>query len=128
MRVSTSEIEKKLDKKITSVIRSAQIDKKLLPQKTDFTLSQFFSNKLLLISLIREGVPYSLFHLIQLYTPFTEAEWSEYLGISVKSLQRYKKADKTFKPIQSEKIIELSEVTNSGLDVFGNMDKFKLWL
>jgi len=33
-----------------------------------------------------------------------------------------------FKSIHSEKIIEVAEVTKIGLDVFGNMDKFKLWL
>ena len=30
--------------------------------------------------------------------------------------------------IQTEKIIEMAEVTNIGLDVFGSMEKFKLWL
>ena len=35
---------------------------------------------------------------------------------------------KQFKSIQSEKIIEMAEVTNVGIDVFGDMEKFKLWL
>ncbi len=43
-------------------------------------------------------------------------------------MQLYKQSDKKFKPTQSEKIIEMAEVTNIGLDVFGDMDKFKLWL
>jgi putative toxin-antitoxin system antitoxin component (TIGR02293 family) len=44
-------------------------------------------------------------------------------------LHRYKKqSSKPFKPNQSEKIIEIAEVTNVGLDVFEDMDKFKLWL
>lgn len=35
---------------------------------------------------------------------------------------------KNFKPIHSEKIIEMAEVTNVGIIVFGDRDKFKLWL
>ena len=31
-------------------------------------------------------------------------------------------------PIHSEKIIEIAEVTKIGLDVFGNLEKLKLWL
>jgi len=35
----------------------------------------------------------------------------------------------TLNPIfQSEKIIEIVELNNIGLDVFGDMEKFKLWL
>jgi putative toxin-antitoxin system antitoxin component (TIGR02293 family) len=50
------------------------------------------------------------------------------LDISTKPLHRYKKSLKHFKPSHSEKIIEMAEVTQLGLDVFGNMDKLKLWL
>ena len=83
---------------------------------------------MLIISLIREGVPYSLFNLIQYSTPFNENDWANILEISTKSLQRYRQTSKQFKSLQSEKIIEMAEVTNIGLDVFGDMDKFKLWL
>ena len=54
--------------------------------------------------------------------------WADFLDISTKSLHRYKQTSKSFKSIQSEKIIEMSEVTKVGLDVFGEMEKFKLWL
>lgn len=44
-------------------------------------------------------------------------------------MQRYSSAfGHHFKPLQSEKIIEMDEVTKVGLDVFGDMEKFKLWL
>jgi len=68
------------------------------------------------------------FALIQNYTPFSENDWSNFLGISTKSLQRYKQSSQNFKPIQSEKIIEMAEVTTVGMDVFADVDKFKLWL
>jgi putative toxin-antitoxin system antitoxin component (TIGR02293 family) len=96
--------------------------------KKDVTYSGFISDKLLIIEAIREGIPYSLFELIQHYTPFSEHDWANFLDISTKSLQRYKQSSKQFKPNQSEKIIEMAEVTNVGLDVFGDMQKFKLWL
>jgi putative toxin-antitoxin system antitoxin component (TIGR02293 family) len=60
--------------------------------------------------------------------PYSEADWANFLDISTKSLQRYKVTSKLFKPYQSEKIIEMAEVTHVGIDVFGDMDKFKLWL
>jgi len=93
------------------------------------TYKDFLSNKMLIIGAIRAGIPYSLFNLIQAYTPFTENDWADFLDISTKSLQRYKiSAEHHFKPIHSEKIIEMAEVTQVGLEVFGDMDKFKLWL
>ncbi|MFN6064781.1 MAG: antitoxin Xre/MbcA/ParS toxin-binding domain-containing protein, partial [Bacteroidota bacterium] len=44
-------------------------------------------------------------------------------------LQRYRAfPEHHFKPIHSEKIIEIAEVTKVGLDVFGNVEKLNLWL
>ena len=61
-------------------------------------------------------------------TPFSEGDWAELLDISTKSLQRYKQDSRQFKPLQSEKIIEMAEVTNVGVETFGDLEKFKLWL
>ena len=118
----------RLDKEISTIVKNSSIDKKFLPTKKNITYSDFLSNKMLMIFIIRDGIPYSLFNLIVNYTPFTENDWSNFLDISTKSLQRYKQSSKSFKPIQSEKIIEMTEVTNVGLDVFEDMGKFKLWL
>jgi putative toxin-antitoxin system antitoxin component (TIGR02293 family) len=128
MEESEVYITRKLNKKISSIIRQSEVAKKYLPPKASLTFAEFLSNKMLVIILIREGVPYSLFSVLQDYTPYSEKDWAEFLNISTKSLQRYKQSSKNFKPLQSEKIIEMSEVTNIGLDVFGDIDKFKLWL
>jgi putative toxin-antitoxin system antitoxin component (TIGR02293 family) len=61
-------------------------------------------------------------------TPFSLNDWADYLDISRKSLIRYQNQDKAFKPIHTEKIIELAEVTKLGQEVFGNDEKFRLWL
>lgn len=117
-------IEQQLDKEITHVTWTIGVKK-----KGDATShSDFFKDKLMMIRVIREGVPYSLFNRIQDYTPFSDKDWSVFLDISTKSLLRYKQSPKNFKPIHSEKIIEMAEVTAVGLEVFGDMQKFKLWL
>lgn len=124
----TATLAQKLDRETGSMLRSIPIDKKYIPSKKKVTYMELFSDRMLLIQVIRQGVPYSFFNLIQDYTPFSEADWAELLDISTKSLQRYKQSSKQFKSIQSEKIIEMAEVTNVGLDVFGDMSKFKRWL
>jgi putative toxin-antitoxin system antitoxin component (TIGR02293 family) len=126
--MAATDITVKLDREISSIVRRSRFDKKFLSQKRNITYSDFLANKMLMILVIREGVPYSLFDLIQHHTPFTEDNWADFLDLSTKSLHRYKQTAKSFKPIQSEKIIEMAEVTQVGLDVFGDMEKFKLWL
>ena len=118
----------KLDKEITSILKRSQIDKKYLSANEHVTYADFLSNKMLMIFIIREGIPYSFFTLIQDLTPFSDLEWANFLDLSTKSLQRYKQSSKNFRPIQSEKIIEMAEVTNVGIDTFGSSAKFKLWL
>jgi putative toxin-antitoxin system antitoxin component (TIGR02293 family) len=83
---------------------------------------------MLIILIIKEGIPYSLFNLIKHYAPFSESDWASLLDISTKSLQRYKQSSKHFKPSQSEKIIEIAEVTNAGLDVFGDTENLSCGL
>lgn len=102
--------------------------KQVATVKSSLTYREFLADKMLIISLIKTGVPYSLFDLIKNITPFSEGDWAAVLGISTKSLLRHKQASKQFKPLQSEKIIEMAEVTNVGKEVFGSMEKFKLWL
>jgi putative toxin-antitoxin system antitoxin component (TIGR02293 family) len=128
MSFAKEDIRTQLDKEITSIVERYSFYKKLSTLQGNVTYSDFLTNKMLMILVIRQGVPYSFFDLIQHHTPFTEAHWADFLDISIKSLQRYKQASKTFKPIQSEKIIEMAEVTKVGLDVFGELDKFKIWL
>jgi putative toxin-antitoxin system antitoxin component (TIGR02293 family) len=128
MAATIANITTKLNKEISNIVKRVDIDNKFTTATKSITYSDFLSNKMLMIFVIREGVPYSLFNLIQDLTPFTDDNWADFLDISTKSLHRYKQTSKSFKSIQSEKIIEMAEVTNVGLDVFGDMEKFKLWL
>jgi putative toxin-antitoxin system antitoxin component (TIGR02293 family) len=122
-------IEQKLDRELTSYFRQDRDWEVHFEAVKKVTYEDFLSNKMLIIVAIREGIPYSIFDLIQHYTPFTETDWANFLDISTKSLQRYRQVSEYyFKSLHSEKIIEMAEVTKAGLDVFGDMDKLKLWL
>lgn len=75
--------------------------------------------------MIHQGIPTSLFMSIKDLAPFSDQEWSDFLDISLKSLQRYKKeSDYVFRSIHSEKLIELMEVTVLGLEVFDSAADF----
>jgi putative toxin-antitoxin system antitoxin component (TIGR02293 family) len=129
MALAHSAVTIKLNRKISSIVRLWRSQKDLsFHYDAVLTFDSFLTNKLAMIHLIRQGVPYSLFDTIQDYTPFSETDWANILDLSTKSLQRYKQSSRQFGPLQSEKIIEMAEVTNVGLDVFGDMSKFKLWL
>lgn len=93
------------------------------------SFADFFLDKMLIVQAIRKGLPYNIFDQIKSFTPFTDTDWAEYLDLSSKTLQRYRD-DKNFffKPIHSEKIFELAEVTNFGIEVFGSSEKFYNWL
>jgi putative toxin-antitoxin system antitoxin component (TIGR02293 family) len=134
VQVSLSKItiEQKLDKEIAQLLQHNLPQNMPVPVgaklRKAHSYEEFLEDKMLIVVVIRMGIPYSLFNLIQHYTPFTENDWASLLDISTKSLQRYKQASKSFGPLQSEKIIEMAEVTKIGLDVFGEMEKFRGWL
>lgn len=128
MASAINDVTTKLNKEITSIVKRSKFDYKFIKEKSTISYSNFFEDKLLMILVIREGVTYTLFNLIKHSTPFSEENWADFLNISTKSLHRYKQSAKSFKPIQSEKIIEIAEVTNVGIDVFGDLEKLKLWL
>lgn len=128
MAITEENIRQKLDKEIESFIKHSSIDRQFLPADENISYSDFLSNKMLIILMIRRGLPFSLFNLIQYFTPFSENDWANILDISTKSLQRYRQTSKQFRPLQSERIIEMAEVTKIGMDVFGEMEKFRLWL
>jgi len=117
-----------LNRALQTYAMNLEIDSPDFIHETGISFTDFLSDKLILVKLIRKGIPYSIFKLILNITPFSLNDWANYLDISVKSLIRYQQQDKTFKPGQSEKIIELAEVNNLGLEVFGNNAKFRRWL
>jgi len=117
-----------LDKEVRAIFDKIKRKHKILVDSSTVTYASLFENKMLITYLIREGVTYTMFQLIQANTPFSEKDWAEILDISLKSLTRYRQHETTFKVSQSEKIMEMAEVTDLGVDVFGDMERFKSWL
>lgn len=131
MQTEKAGLEQKINKEIRAFVKNVKMDYPLHVNhkvKNDLTYNEFLADRMLLVCSIREGIPYTLFTLIQNLAPFSDNDWATFLDMSTKSLQRYRQSAKNFKPIHSEKIIELAEVTNLGLEVFSNMEKFRLWL
>jgi putative toxin-antitoxin system antitoxin component (TIGR02293 family) len=128
MTLSTINIGKTLDREVSLLLRHAPIDKMEFQLTKDLTFDDFLSDKLLIIRAVRTGIPFPLFELIQQDSPFSESDWAEFLDISLKSLQQYRKKSKTFNSVYSEKILAVAEVARAGLDVFEDTDKFKFWL
>ncbi len=81
-----------------------------------------------LINAIKEGIRFSFFEKLAKNIPFTLREWASYLHLSERSLQRFKKEKGTFNTVSSEKIIEITMPNKYGIEVFGDQDKFNVWL
>ena len=81
-----------------------------------------------MISVVREGVGFPDFMAIAGDIPFSLGEWSSFLHLSERTIQRYKKDKKRFDPLQSEKILQIALLYNRGVEVFGGREKFDAWL
>ena len=81
-----------------------------------------------LIDAIRAGVNFPVFTSIAKLSSFTLNEWSGFLHLSERTMQRYQKEQKTFDSLSSEKILEILLLTRLGIDVFGSSEKFNSWL
>lgn len=81
-----------------------------------------------LISVIRKGISFKDFQRINEQLPFSMQEWSIFLCLSERTIQRYQKEGKTFDQPTSEKIIEILLLYRYGLQVFLDKTKFNLWL
>lgn len=122
------EIEKKLDKEVVSLMKEIDTHSLKSRHKESLNFADLLSDHMLKSFTIRQGIPFNFYYLITLYSPYSENDWINILDISKKSLQRYKQESRRFGHLRSEKIIEMAEVTKTGLDTFGDMEKFKHWL
>jgi len=81
-----------------------------------------------IIETIRNGITFSKFKKLFTSFPFSQADWSWFLGVSERTMQRYKKEQKPFDKLQSEKILNIFLLYKRGEEIFGNTDKFYQWL
>ena len=81
-----------------------------------------------LINLAKKGLRFKLFQEIADSTSITIKEWSKFLHITERTIQRYKKEKKNFEPIHSERILEIAKVHKKGIAVFESKENFNIWL
>ncbi|HEY8781792.1 MAG TPA: antitoxin Xre/MbcA/ParS toxin-binding domain-containing protein [Mucilaginibacter sp.] len=81
-----------------------------------------------LTNMVREGLSYNYFTTLSERIQIELQEWADYLHLSERTIQRYKKEGKTFDPIHSEKIILIELLYKKGIDVFGIEENFYTWM
>jgi putative toxin-antitoxin system antitoxin component (TIGR02293 family) len=83
---------------------------------------------LILISEVKAGIPYTKFVSLAGTSPFSLEEWSGLLHISPRTMQRHKKRRSRFSSTYTEKIFQVTLLSEKGVDVFGDKEKYNLWL
>jgi putative toxin-antitoxin system antitoxin component (TIGR02293 family) len=81
-----------------------------------------------LANVVRDGLSYNYFSTLSDRIQVGVQEWADYLHISERTIQRYKKEGKVFDPIYSEKIILVELLYKKGIDVFGVEENFYTWM
>jgi len=81
-----------------------------------------------LTNMVREGVPFPYFTKLSDHIHFDFEDWSSYLHLSERTIQRYKKENKSFDPLYSERILQIELLYKKGIAVFGVADNFYTWM
>jgi putative toxin-antitoxin system antitoxin component (TIGR02293 family) len=81
-----------------------------------------------LIYQTRQGINFDSFVQLAGMSPFNIQDWSKFLHLSERTMQRYKKEKKRFGPIYAEKIIEITMLQKYGTAVFGNDENYAQWM
>lgn len=85
-------------------------------------------NRSVLMQWVRGGIDYGIFQNMVSKFPFTSEEWSQFLHLSERTIQRYKKDEKNFDSLQSERILQIALLYQRGVEIFGDKDNFDFWL
>ena len=72
--------------------------------------------------------PYRKFDKIARQIAFTQKEWASILHLSEKTLQRYAKDNKSFEGIYVDRILQMQELIEMGLDTFTSTEALYRWL
>jgi putative toxin-antitoxin system antitoxin component (TIGR02293 family) len=81
-----------------------------------------------LTNMVREGIPFPYFTKLSAQIHLGFEEWSSYLHLSERTIQRYKKEKKSFDPIYAERILRIELLYKKGIKVFGLGDNFYTWM
>ncbi len=81
-----------------------------------------------IIAKSRKGIAYKTFAYILNEELFDLEEWSVYLHLSLRTLQRYQKQKIGLDATATEKILAIIELCLIGEEVFGDQESFSNWL
>jgi putative toxin-antitoxin system antitoxin component (TIGR02293 family) len=81
-----------------------------------------------MVNMLREGVGFTYLNSISDRINFTLEDWSSFLHLSERTIQRYKKEKKPFDTIYSEKIVQIDVLYKRGAEVFGSEANFHTWM
>jgi putative toxin-antitoxin system antitoxin component (TIGR02293 family) len=72
--------------------------------------------------------PYKKFEKIAGLVPFTQKEWANILHLSERTLQRYSKDNSSFEGIYVDRILQIEQMIQLGLETFTDAEAFYKWL
>ena len=72
--------------------------------------------------------PYRKFEKIMALVPFTQKEWANILHLSERTLQRYSKDNNSFEGIYVDRILQLEQLIQMGLETFVDAEALYRWL
>jgi len=81
-----------------------------------------------MLNMLRDGADIPYFHNLSDRINFSLEDWSSFLHISERTIQRYKKERKPFDTIYTEKIVQIDLLYKKGADVFGSEANFQTWM
>jgi len=114
-------------KKIKSnhAIRKRSLNSK----KADYTLySDILDDKMAVIDTIHSGIKIEVVENYRAQVGLTKEQICTVLNISTKTMDRYKTDNKLLKKAQVEHFFGLTEVYKEGVEIFGTLGKFNIWL
>lgn len=74
------------------------------------------------------GFTHKKFQRIACKMPFTQKEWADILHLSEKTLQRYAKSNTSFEGIYVDRILQIEQLIELGLETFSDGITFYNWL
>lgn len=86
------------------------------------------SDPMRLVAFANKGLPASSFEDLINISHQSPDVFAHHLNISLKSIDRYTKDNKSLDPIMSELIIKWMNMYRLGFEVFGSVDAFNRWL
>ncbi|WP_428330526.1 type II RES/Xre toxin-antitoxin system antitoxin [Mucilaginibacter sp.] len=119
-------------------IKASEVNEPMVAYVTGGSLTPFYnllggsksvklSNDFDIINLARKGFPKRVLLTLAKKISLNIQELANILHISERTLQRYDD-DAIIKTEYAEKAVELARLYTRGEEVFGSMDKFKLWI